>query len=207
MPDGEDDDDDEKEVPGAYDPAQYANLPVSNEIKEIFEYITRYKPQKIDLDAKIKPFIPDYMPAVGEVDAFIKMPRPDNSKEELGIMVLDEPALNNEDKTVLELKYVQSKNVTRAAPINVDAIENADHRPKEVNRWITSVQDLHKTRPPPTVNYTKNMPDIETLMQEWNPEMEAAFKQIAFPGADIDMHVSDYAKIICSMVDIPVHKL
>ena len=37
--------------------------------------------------------------------------------------------------------------------------------------------------------------------------MEAAFKQIAFPGADIDMHVSDYAKIICSMVDIPVHKL
>ena len=116
------------------------------------------------------------MPAVGEVDAFIKMPRPDNSKEELGIMVLDEPALNNEDKTVLELKYVQSKNVTRAAPINVDAIENADHRPKEVNRWISSVQDLHKTRPPPTVNYTKNMPDIETLMQEWNPEMEAAFK-------------------------------
>lgn len=104
------------------------------------------------------------MPAVGEVDAFLKMPRPDNSKEELGIMVLDEPALNNEDKTVLELKYVQSKNVTRAAPINVDAIEQADKKPKEVSRWITSVQDLHKTRPPPTVNYTKNMPDIETLM-------------------------------------------
>lgn len=37
--------------------------------------------------------------------------------------------------------------------------------------------------------------------------MEAAFKQIQFPGADIDMHVSDYAKIICSMADVPVHKL
>ena len=160
----DEDDDDEKEVPGAYNPNQYANLPVSQEVKEMFEYIQRYKPQKIELDTKMKPFIPDYIPAVGEVDAFLKMPKPDNAKEDLGITVLDEPCLNHEDKTVLELKYVQSKNVARAAPINVDSIENADKKPREVSRWISSVQDLHKTRPPPTVNYTKNMPDIETLM-------------------------------------------
>jgi intraflagellar transport protein 46 len=172
----EDDDDDEKEVPGAYNPTQFANLPVSSEIKELFEYINRYKPQKIDLETKLKPFIPDYIPAVGEVDAFLKMPKPDGSKEDLGITVLDEPALNHEDKTVLEHKYVQSKNVVRAAPIDVDSIEHADKKPKEVSRWINSVSDLHKSRPPPTVNYTKNMPDIDTLMQEWNPEMEAAFK-------------------------------
>jgi intraflagellar transport protein 46 len=172
----EDDDDDEKEVPGAYNPTQFANLPVSSEIKELFEYINRYKPQKIDLETKLKPFIPDYIPAVGEVDAFLKMPKPDGSKEDLGITVLDEPALNHEDKTVLELKYFQSKNVVRAAPIDVDSIEHADKKPKEVSRWINSVSDLHKSRPPPTVNYTKNMPDIDTLMQEWNPEMEAAFK-------------------------------
>lgn len=158
---------------------------MSNEIKELFEYIQRYKPQKIDLETKIKPFIPEYIPAVGEVDAFLKMPKPDGSKEDLGITVLDEPALNHEDKTVLELKYVQSKNVVRAAPIDVDSIENADKKSKEVSRWISSVQDLHKTRPPPTVNYTKNMPDYDTLMQEWNPEMEAAFKQITFPGPEI----------------------
>lgn len=36
---GDDDDDDEKLAPGAYDPMQYANLPVSSEIKELFEYI------------------------------------------------------------------------------------------------------------------------------------------------------------------------
>ena len=46
------------------------------------------------------------MPAVGEVDAFLKMPKPDGQKEDLGINQLDEPALNAEDKTVLELKYV-----------------------------------------------------------------------------------------------------
>jgi len=181
-------------------------LPVSSEIKELFEYITRYKPQKIDLDTKLKPFIPDYIPAVGEVDAFLKMPKPDGTKEDLGITVLDEPALNHEDKTVLELKYVQSKNVVRAAPIDVDSIEHADKKPKEISRWINSVSDLHRARPPPTVNYTKNMPDIDTLMQEWNPEMEAAFKQVEFPGPEIDMHVTDYARLICTFADIPVHK-
>jgi intraflagellar transport protein 46 len=46
------------------------------------------------------------VPAVGEVDAMIKMSKPDGTKEDLGITFLDEPALNCEDKTVLELKYV-----------------------------------------------------------------------------------------------------
>jgi hypothetical protein len=52
---------------------------------------------------------------------------------------LDEPALNCEDKTVLELKYVQCKNVVRATPMNVDSIEGADKKSKEVTRWINSV--------------------------------------------------------------------
>lgn len=79
---------------------------MSGEIKELFEYIIRFKPQKIELDTKIRPFVPDFVPAVGEVDSFLKMPKPDGNNEELGITVLDEPALNSEDKTVLELKYV-----------------------------------------------------------------------------------------------------
>jgi intraflagellar transport protein 46 len=93
-------------VPGTYNPAEYANLQVSQDVKDLFEYIQRYKPQKLDLDTKLKPFIPDYVPAVGEVDACLKMPKPDGTKEDLGITQLDEPALNCEDKTVLELKYV-----------------------------------------------------------------------------------------------------
>ena len=93
----------------------------------------------MDLDTKLKPFIPDYVPAVGEVDACLKMPKPDGTKEDLGITQLDEPALNCEDKTVLELKYVQGKNVGRAAPVTVDSIEHADKKPKEISRWINSV--------------------------------------------------------------------
>lgn len=194
-------------MPGAYNPAEFANLQVSSEVKDLFEYIQRYKPQKIDLDTKIKPFIPEYIPCVGEVDSFIKMPKPDGAKEDLGITVLDEPALNHEDKTVIELRYIQEKNVVRAGPVNVEAIEQADKKPKEITRWISSIQDLHKTKPPPTVNYTKQMPDFDNLMSEWSPEMDQALREIAFPGPEIDMHAADYSRLVCSMVDIPCHKL
>ena len=69
----------------------------------------------------MKPFVPDFVPAVG--NAFLKMPKSDGLKEYLGITVPDEPALNNEVKTMLELKYVQSKNLVRAIPNDVDSIE------------------------------------------------------------------------------------
>jgi intraflagellar transport protein 46 len=51
------------------------------------------------------------------------------------------------------------------------------------------------------------MPDIDNLLQEWPPEMEQALKEIPFPGPEIDMHAADYARLVCSMVDIPCHKL
>lgn len=49
----------------------------------------------------LKPFIPDYIPCPGEVDAFIKMPRFDAKEEMLGLTVLDEPALNQSNKAIL----------------------------------------------------------------------------------------------------------
>jgi intraflagellar transport protein 46 len=42
----------------------------------------------MELEAKLRPFIPEYIPAIGEVDAFLKMPRPDNQPETLGLVTL-----------------------------------------------------------------------------------------------------------------------
>ncbi len=47
----------------------------------------RYKPQQIDLETKLKPFIPDYIPSVGGLDEFIKVPRPDGKPDFLGLKV------------------------------------------------------------------------------------------------------------------------
>jgi len=51
------------------------------------------------------------------------------------------------------------------------------------------------------------MPEFDHLMSEMTPELEQALKEMAFPGSEIDMHPNDYARIILSMLDIPVHKL
>lgn len=57
-------------------------------IQKYQEWYFRYTPILTDLDTKLKAFIPDYIPAVGEVDAFLKMPRPDDQPEVLGLNIL-----------------------------------------------------------------------------------------------------------------------
>ena len=56
------------------------------------------------------------------------------------------------------------------------------------------------------MNYTKQIPNYDLLMEEFEPEMEKALKDFTFPTADIDMLPNDYARVILSMLDIPVHK-
>ena len=84
--DNDDDDDDDEDVAippveGSYDPSDYDNLDVDNEVRDLFSYIMKYTPQTVELDHKFKPFIPDYIPAVGDIDAFIRCTRPDSKAE------------------------------------------------------------------------------------------------------------------------------
>jgi intraflagellar transport protein 46 len=72
----------------AYNSMDFANLNVSTEISELFQYIARYHARNIDLNTKFKPFVPEYISAVGEVDAIIKVPRPDNVEDTLGLVAL-----------------------------------------------------------------------------------------------------------------------
>ena len=50
---------------------------LDEETLEIFKYMKEFVPQDIEIETKLKPFIPEFIPAVGEVDAFLKIPRPD----------------------------------------------------------------------------------------------------------------------------------
>ena len=56
------------------------------------------------------------------------MPKPDNKEEDLGITVLDEPALNCSDNMILEMKYIQLKKTVAIQPteMTVKSIENAE---------------------------------------------------------------------------------
>ena len=116
------------------------------------------------LETILKPFIPEYIPAIGEVDAFLKVPRPDGIEETIGLTKLDEPTLNPQDPTVLEFKYIQAQQKPIAQAMEVHTIQGTDNE-SQVNNWITNVMELRKGQHAPTVSYTKNMPDIEHLMQ------------------------------------------
>ncbi|KAM7085141.1 intraflagellar transport protein 46 homolog isoform 2-T3 [Molossus nigricans] len=191
----------------AYDPADYEHLPVSAEVKELFQYINRYTPQLIDLDHKLKPFIPDFIPAVGDIDAFLKVPRPDGKPDSLGLLVLDEPCAKQSDPTVLSLWLTENSkqhNVTQH--IRVKSLEDAEKNPKAIDMWIESISELHHSKPPATVHYTRPMPDIDTLMQEWSPDFEELLGKVSLPTAEIDCSLAEYIDMVCAILDIPVYK-
>ncbi|XP_046873965.1 intraflagellar transport protein 46 homolog isoform X1 [Hypomesus transpacificus] len=191
---------------GAYDPADYDHVPVSAEIKELFQYITRYTPQNIELDHKLKPFIPDFIPAVGDIDAFLKVPRPDGKPDNLGLLVLDEPCTKQSDPTVLSLWLSENSKQHNITEVKVKSIENPEKNPKAIESWMESISELHRSKPPATVHYTRAMPDIDTLMQEWPPEFEEFLGKVCLPTADINCDLAEYIDVICGILDIPVYK-
>lgn len=78
------------------------------------------------MDCKFKPFIPEHLPAVGDIDAFLKVLPPEttltgksfNSDDfQLGIVVLDEPVANQSDPALLNLQL-------RATSINISSNAN-----------------------------------------------------------------------------------
>lgn len=200
----EDEDGDAPE--GAYDPADYEHLTVSQEIKELFQYITRYTPQTIELEHKLKPFNPDYIPAVGDIDAFLKVPRPDGQPVTLGLTVLDEPCAKQSDPTVLDLQLRNISKTSGIRAMQVRSVKDADRNPKAIDAWVDSINDLHRSKPPPNVHYTKSMPDVDHLMQEWPPEIEELLSKLQLPTANLDCNLQSYVDMICGILDIPVHK-
>mmetsp|Transcript_8392 Transcript_8392/g.12502 ORF Transcript_8392/g.12502 Transcript_8392/m.12502 type:complete len:445 (+) Transcript_8392:139-1473(+) len=192
-------------VEGAYNPKDYQYLNVAAEVRDLFQYIERYKPHEVELETSLKCFIPEYIPAIGEIDGFIKVPRPDGEDDDLGFKILDEPATVQSDPTVLELQLRASSKKQQYGDVVVRSIENAEKNPGAIAKWIQSISDLHRSKPPPQVHYKKNMPDIETLMDVWPEQFEAALETLQLPSPDLDLSLAEYAKVLCSILDIPTY--
>jgi intraflagellar transport protein 46 len=70
---GEEHEESYEHIEGAYNPKDYQSLNVPTEVRDLFQYIERYKPQEVELDTPLKCFIPEFLPAIGELDPFIKV--------------------------------------------------------------------------------------------------------------------------------------
>jgi intraflagellar transport protein 46 len=191
-----------------YNPDDFKDLKVSSDIQDCFNHIGHHTPQNIELESILKPFIPEFIPAVGDIDAFVKVPRPDNKKDSLGLVVLDEPAAQQTDPTVLEIMLKQISKTTNiiSVAVAVRSIENADKNPQKITTWVKEIDRVHRGKPLPSVHYSKPMPDIEQLMQVWPPQFEEMLRKVSLPTHEIKLDVAEYARVVCAILDIPVYE-
>ncbi|XP_063367414.1 intraflagellar transport protein 46 homolog [Cydia amplana] len=202
---------------GAYDPKQFQDLKVPADMENIFQYIMKYTPQKIDIEFKLQPFVPEYVPAVGDIDAFLKVTTPARGVrgepldeqflehiDNLGLTVLDEPAAEQSESALLHLQLRALSKTSAKPTVVTKKLDNAEKNGKALDRWIKDVSELHRAKPPPTVAYSRKMPDIDTLMEEWPDSVEQALNTVGFPPATLDCLLSQYAELVCGMFDIPV---
>ena len=49
------------------------------------------------------------------------------------------------------------------------------------------------------------MPEIETLMDVWPEQFEMLLQSIPLPSPDLDLSLTEYVKVLCSILDIPVY--
>ena len=198
---------------------------------QLFQCINEYKPKeiKIEIESKLKCFLPPYIPSVGEVDPFIKVPRPDKKQDGLGLVVIDEPSSKQSDAAVLELQLrAQMKKKMRnvgagGSAAKIRCIENASKNPHDIDKWIRSVQDLRESKPVLAEVQYKDpsiMPSLHQMMHPFPSELQAEFDRMmeAFNSRgkgkqynsyslldpEIDLSLGDYTKVICALLDVPV---
>ncbi len=158
------------------------------------------------LEAHLYPFLPDYIPSVGDIDAFIKVIRPDEVDDNLGLAVVDEPCAAQSDPTVLDMQLRSMSKEAAPPGVVMKRVERADKNPKELQDWIKSVYNLHRSKPPTIVHYSRAMPDIDQLMAEWPPHVEETLKVAELPTAELGVPLEQYVDVILALTDIPVYK-
>lgn len=130
--------------------------------------------------------------------------RPDGVDEGLGLKVLDEPsATKQSDASLLALRF---RALTKEIPISEGSsfkVKVASDA-KEINAWIDNIKKLHDETAGAPVQ-TSRLPDVEQLMQEWDPELEEILSTVQLPPPDISCDLNEYVNIICAILDIPVH--
>ncbi|KAI9008372.1 intraflagellar transport complex B protein 46 C terminal-domain-containing protein [Gaertneriomyces semiglobifer] len=195
-----------------------------SEIEELFTYINVFKPQTFDLTPELKCFIPDYIPAIGDIDPLIKVPVPsrwpdgerkpvDRKKiPNFGITILDEPSIRQTDPAVLDLKLralhktVPTEKGQSTRIRTIDATTTGDGL-KALAQWVQNMGSVNAVKPQAEVNYSKTMPDLERLMAQWPRQLDKAFTrgEIGVPPADINLSLTEYSELACAILDIPVH--
>jgi intraflagellar transport protein 46 len=119
---------------------------------------------------------------------------------------MDEPIINGQDPYIFKLQLIDQLKI-KVDKFEVKSVPDAEKNPKAITTWIDKVAELRKNKISNIVSYSKKMPNIESLMQVWPDKLEACFKELPFPDENLNISIEDYSKIMCTMLDIPIHQL
>lgn len=179
-------------------------------ISQLFGFVNSYTPITVEIETPFKCFVPSYTPAIGGIDQFIKIPRPDNIEDYLGKVVIDEPALQQSDPALLQL---QLRSTTKTAfRDNLIVKKVSPHEPafgEELDRWIRDLRDVYRSAPKEVGFRPRHkMPSTDQLMQVWSGQLENSLEEdcngIRFLSENIDLNIYEYAKLLCVLLGIPV---
>lgn len=176
----------------------------------------------------MQPFIPEFIPAVGDIDAFLKVvpPKLANEKQnateyimKLGLEILDEPCGQQSEPALLHMKLrsISTQPRTPASGTGLGSGSGSgggsgaipppsvSRNTRDIEKWITEIQNLHVNQPFPMVMHRrKPAQDIDSLMNEWPPEMERMLNNLGFPNAYLNCSLPFYIELISSLFDIPI---
>lgn len=195
-------------------PEKWENVQLDPEIKALFPYILKYTPQNIEIPYHLQPFIPEYIPAVGDVDAFLKVTEPPLSKiersqevhdhlQKLGLHFLDEPSGSQSEPSLLNMKLrsalTGNSKSSRSSSAQVMPLAKSI---KDIDKWINEVEEVHMSQ---SIYDAQPRKDIENVIIDWprNYAQVATIVQEAYQQCLTDQYsLKDYIDVLCQQFEI-----
>lgn len=196
-------------------PEKWEQLPLQPELKELFPYILKYTPQTIDTPYHLQPFIPEFVPAVGDVDAMLKVQAPsllqpqrqrevDEYLQRLGLQLLDEPSGNQSEPSLLNMKLRSVLSGSRGRQSKHGSSYSASLVPiarsgKDIERWIGEVEQVHMTQ---SMHDSQPRKDIDALLEDWprsygSPATRDALDTAYRACLQQQISLADYVRVLC----------
>lgn len=123
----------------------------------------------------------------------------------MGLAQLDEPKLNQSKRAEIEAVLKEIGVGKGREYKNVHSIKEAHKHPAEITSWVSNIEKILKIRHAATVTYSGNMPDVDSLMQAWDPEFEQMINGIELPEGEVDIPIEELLKYTCALLDIPIN--
>ncbi|PRW21092.1 intraflagellar transport 46-like protein [Chlorella sorokiniana] len=177
------------------------------DLDQLFAYADAHQPPQYALPVRLQPFLPDLVPALGAPCTFTAPPRPDGEPDFLGLTVLDEPALVQSDPATLALRLRRQAGAAGSGSGASDAapplgwVADPARDAQRLDAWVEQVEALHQ-EDASAAALAPALPDLETLMQAWSPEMQAHIESSPLPDPRQDVDLPTFARMCCAVLDL-----